>query len=84
MINTNEENDILEFMNNNLEYDLYNNNPFLDDFQDLNNCLDCKYQSENSFINLYTNKNELLFLSINAQSLASKFSSLLSFLDNVG
>ena len=57
MINTNEENVILEFMNNNLEND-YNNNPFLEDFQDLNNCLDCKYQSENSFINLYTNKNE--------------------------
>lgn len=83
MINTNEENDILEFMNNNLDYDLYNNNTFLEDFQDLNNCLDCKYQSENSFINLYTNKHELLFLSINAQSLASKFSSLHSFLDNL-
>lgn len=83
MVNTNDENDILEIMNNNIDYDLYGNNCFLEDFQDLNNCLDCKYHSENSFINLYKNKNELLFLSINAKSLASKFLSLLSFLDNL-
>ena len=44
-----------------------------------NEILDCKYFTEESFAEKYSKTNNLLFMNANIQSLASKFTSLLSF-----
>ena len=74
---------VLETMNNDISLDLYRLNAHLEDFRDLNDCLDCKYFTEDSFSKKYAQSNDLIFLNVNVQSLASKFISLISFLDNL-
>ncbi len=68
-----------------------NNNPDLDFFTKFKQnpdivpfveySLDCKYYDENCFISEYKNNGNQIVLSINIQSLASKFDELLNIID---
>ena len=83
MNNINDYDGVLETMNNNINLDLYRSNVNLDDFRDLNDCLDCNFFSEDQFSKKYEKTNDIIFLNVNVQSLASKFTSLTLFLDNL-
>ena len=76
-----EELQVLKLKNNDKKLDLFAENINLEDFTDFNECLECKYHNEDTFVNKYANSNDILFLNANVQSLASKFTHLCSFMD---
>ena len=78
--------EVLDFLNNDNSLDLYHQNLYLQDFYDIANKLECKYYTENSFSLFLEHKvinKHLIFLNINARSLASNFTGLLTFLDSL-
>ena len=81
MVDVTRNDEVLASMNSESKFDLYHNNLNLDEFIDFNEILDCKFFTEDTFALKYSETNDLLFFNANVQSLASKFSSLLSFLD---
>ena len=83
MANTiNSDEDLASMIKDNKK-DLYQSNPNLREFVDFNQLLECTYYTEKTFTEKYYKTNDLIFLSANVQSLGSKFTSLLSFLDNL-
>ena len=70
-------------MNSNNDLDLYDNNIYLDDFVELANSFQCEYFTEDSFCQMINENftNDLLFMSLNLQSLAAKYINLTNFFD---
>ena len=70
MVNMLRDDEILASMNRDETKDLYKSNLNLADFNEFNEILDCKYFTEESFVEKYSKTNDLLFMNANIQSLA--------------
>ena len=75
----------LDNLNSNPDLDLFSNNIFLQEIMEFIQPLNCEFFSENSFCKLINEnfQKDLLFMSINMQSLPAKFNHLTSFVDHL-
>ena len=83
ILELNNDNVVLATMNSNINLDMYSNNIYLNDFVELANSFKCEYFTEDAFCQRINDnfKKDLLFMSLNLQSLPAKWNQLLNFFD---
>ena len=72
---------VLNYLNSNQNFDLINNNPFLEPFRDI--MPECKYVNIDTLSNNLS-KNNSFCMSINCQSLKAKYTALTNLIDDMG